>query len=496
MSWCTENLSPEQRREIAEELIAGSGCGRVMTSQNSRSELICLCPLHEESNPSFAYNWQKDIYNCSSGCDGGDLIKLFYLIQGMDPKNGFKAFLKQYAPEKLHTGKGGGKRRNGKTMPKAAPPAQNLESEAILESVWEALPPLPEEWATRLADTRGWSREVMTGLDLRLARIGKTERVAIPIRDEQGRLMNIRKYVPGAAENKVMSEKGHGQVRLWPFDACIESGSRIWLCEGEVDTICALSHGLTAITATGGAGSWRPEFNGYFNDRDVVIAYDADLAGYNGAHKVAAQLAPVAKRVRIVTWPKDMLADKAPADESHGQAQRWAQAAASATKEDPSRGYMPRLPAKHGKDLTDFQMALGHSVDELETLLGYAEEIHAMEPKSPFNLDHLELNRLYEAGNAMGRFKAVLSIDGKEAYRAPLACYEFLQNNKVIYEPKTSKIYRWNGKYWVNISEEELKGLFIELMGMAATRNRLGELMDLVKTKNCHATGSGHGPVP
>ena len=148
-----------------------------------------------------------------------------------------------------------------------------------------------------------------------------------------------------------------------------------YLCEGEADTICALSHGLEAITVTGGAGSWRPEFSGHFKDRDVVIAYDADLTGYSGAQKVAKELAPVAARVRILIWPEQMLAEGPPGGDSPAQAKKRARAAANAHKEEISTGYVPMLPVKHGMDLSDYLVGLGHSVAQLEALLASAEEI-------------------------------------------------------------------------------------------------------------------------
>jgi putative DNA primase/helicase len=257
----------------------------------------------------------------------------------------------------------------------------------------------------------------------------------------------------------------------------------LWLCEGESDTICALSHGLEAITATGGAGSWAEEGSGIFRGRDVVIAYDADLAGYNGAHKVAAKLKGLAARVRILLWPDEMLEPEPVNTDSTGQASKRIQAAQKATDRTHAKKYVPYLPAKHGLDLTDYLVKLGHSVADLESLLDNAEDIQCNDLESPVDIDDPELIQLYAAGNSMVRFKAVLSIDGKEAYRAPLACREFMQNNQLIHEAKTGKIYLWNGKYWADISEAELKGLLAEFMGLAASRGRLGELMELVKIK-------------
>ena len=216
MSWCTEHISPERRREIAEILIAESATGRVKSVEQSRSELIGLCPLHEETNPSFAYNWAKDVFNCSSGCGGGDLLKLFGLLRGLDKTEGFKIFIREFCPDLARAGRDPAPAPPRKLALAQKPPEPEPEAEPIPEAEWEKLPPLSERMLARLEDTRGWSREVMIRLDLRFIEYGGAGRVAIPIRDEIGRLMNIRMYAPGKSENKVLNAKGHGQVRLWP----------------------------------------------------------------------------------------------------------------------------------------------------------------------------------------------------------------------------------------------------------------------------------------
>ena len=45
--------------------------------------------------------------------------------------------------------------------------------------------------------------------------------------------------------------------------------------------------------------------------RDVVIAYDADVAGIKGAHVAAKSIAGQAKSVRALLWPELMRADNA-----------------------------------------------------------------------------------------------------------------------------------------------------------------------------------------
>ena len=72
------------------------------------------------------------------------------------------------------------------------------------------------------------------------------------------------------------------------------------LTEGEFDALCSISQGLPSITETGGAGTWKEEFTKRFTSKVVYIIFDCDSAGRKGAEKIAQELEPVAKEIRIV----------------------------------------------------------------------------------------------------------------------------------------------------------------------------------------------------
>ena len=44
-----------------------------------RSEFVGLCPLHEETRPSFYVNTRKDVFYCHGCGQGGDLIRFIQL---------------------------------------------------------------------------------------------------------------------------------------------------------------------------------------------------------------------------------------------------------------------------------------------------------------------------------------------------------------------------------------------------------------------------------
>mgnify|MGYP000894786561 CR=1 FL=1 len=80
---------------------------------------------------------------------------------------------------------------------------------------------------------------------------------------------------------------------LWNADAVV-------VCEGEIDAMLLERWGYRAVTTTGGAGTFKPEWVRFFaHVRRVVVLYDNDKAGREGAAKVHTLM----RRAEIVTLP-------------------------------------------------------------------------------------------------------------------------------------------------------------------------------------------------
>ncbi|MEI6560260.1 MAG: VapE domain-containing protein [Rhodospirillaceae bacterium] len=92
--------------------------------------------------------------------------------------------------------------------------------------------------------------------------------------------------------------------RLPELVAAVGAGQLVTVVEGEKDADNLTRLGLVATCNAAGAGKWRPEFAGYFRGADVVIFPDADQPGRDHAAMVAANLASVAARVRVVELPE------------------------------------------------------------------------------------------------------------------------------------------------------------------------------------------------
>ncbi len=435
MGFALKHLAESDRARIARELF------KVTSVDDRAGELHGLCPIHQEKNPSFSYNYRKDAYHCFSCGASGDLVRLWCEVRGFESRKiGFKAFCEAHGPFPSWEGK---KSAEG---PQGAGGGREFTM-AELEEAWARFPPLPEEWITKLERIRGWSRKWIEILDLRLqtfyrqAKTGKLvpidapERIAIPVRDAAGRLLNIRLYKPGGGDLKIISwGKSYGSARLFPARP-LQDADPVLLCEGEPDTICALSHGFNAITQTSKLRKWTKEHLAPFDGREVVIAYDADQAGVKYACHAAESLVRTAKSVRILEWPEWM-----------GRVDgKW--------------------PEKHGQDLTDFFVRHGKSAEDLRDLIAAARRY---EP--PPQAERAGVLQFFERG-----------VNDRLSFKPRLLAERILTDMKLMSEPDTGLLYKWNGRFWDVIHEDYIRMLCLRHLGNEAQKGRVEDAVFQVK---------------
>lgn len=430
MGWAKENLSQAERARIARSLFE--------VTEEAGDWLNGKCPLHDDSNPSFGYNAREDYFKCLAECvDSGDLIKLYSLIHGLDDVEGFKSFKGAYGSDAPDSGPGKPKPKR-KEQPKQA---EEKEVLAIPEDVWERMGQLPGGWIRRLQESRGWSPEIIKRLDLRMQTVFRTktgdirkvsgdpERVAIPVRDPAGQLCNVRLYKPGAKERKIISwGKDFGRARLFPPANMIQEGT-VLLCEGEPDTLCALSQGFNAVTQTAKTRVWTDEHLTPFKDRDVVIAYDADQVGQRQAQTAGNNIHPVARSVRLLAWPEFM---------------GWQDGA---------------WPKDHGQDLTDFFVKHKKTAQDLQELIMQAVEF------TPTNeADVSGVMRYFARG-----------VSGRLSFKPRILADAILKDIPLLSDPKTGQLYRWNAKFWDDYPLDHVKKLCLDALGDEADQSRVND---------------------
>jgi putative DNA primase/helicase len=478
MGWAGRNLTAGERESIARSLFE-------VKEVRAGVWLHGLCPLHGDASPSFGYNVAEDVWACNAGCGSGDLVKLSCLLNGLDDKAGFLEFRRKYDPKWTEAGVDPKERqaqierdRAAAKVAEARPyvaPQNAILSDALFD---EISAPLPPGWRDRLFDVRGWTDEVMDLLDIRLQVQGYSkkkqkifplqtpDRLCLPVRDAKGALRQIRLYKPfdrNPGDTKIYSwGSGSGHPELYPAPPLWLPGV-VYLVEGEPDSTCGRSRGLNSVGQTGKPTHWPTEFTKYFKGRDVVIVPDADKPGHKYAHKAAMQLYGQASRVRILQWPPEMGL----------QGNQW--------------------PDKHGKDLTDWFMDLGRSVEEFLALAEVAPDFvppehgagcspgGAVPPGSPGEPGTTAADAAAESFTGPKRFFTT-GENGRLSFRELLLAQELIERcGPLLYHPQTSAFYRWNDVHFEEWQDEVMKREAVRLLEEETTASRVDASCRIVR---------------
>lgn len=98
------------------------------------------------------------------------------------------------------------------------------------------------------------------------------------------------------------SQFGSAKCKVYPSPNIVGPCSRLLLCEGEKDVISANCHGVPAITFTSGAGALPEDLTLLDEYNNIVIVYDNDDKGREGAKKTAKVLYRKGRIVSVVKW--------------------------------------------------------------------------------------------------------------------------------------------------------------------------------------------------
>lgn len=245
-------------------------------------EIKVRCPFHDDKSPSNHINLKKRVFLCqTAGCSShGDFIS--FLAGALQTSRA--AILADLGTRY------------------ALDETKIVEADVVEryhQAIWENQYFLDELHA------RGVTDEL-----IRKYRLGEfRSRITIPIKNEAGSYVNVRRYLPGApGRDKMRNMKGRGKIRLYPVEQMRYES--IVICAGEMKAIVAAHqlnrHNIGAIACTGGEGNWDPHFNALFKNKTVYTCYDIDEEGQAGARTVLTLLSRVADEVYNVVLPLDI----------------------------------------------------------------------------------------------------------------------------------------------------------------------------------------------
>jgi hypothetical protein len=152
----------------------------------------------------------------------------------------------------------------------------------------------------KLEESRGITEDTV-----RKYRLGYVKgRLTIPIFNDLGMCVNIRRYdLFKAGGPKTLSfAEGYGKARLFPLETL--KSATIFVVEGEMDCLLGNQHGIACVTPSGGAQTWKSEWNKKFKGKNVVIVPDNDPPGIKGAQNRMAEISKFAASCRIVELPR------------------------------------------------------------------------------------------------------------------------------------------------------------------------------------------------
>lgn len=240
---------------------------------NGAEEVKVLCPFHSDTSPSASINTVKEVFHCWV-CDvGHNEAQFLSKVNNISLTEANKLLSKM---------------------------SNSFDNWEIIERA--------ELWANNdmieaIKNELKLSNDVIEEVKLGLMKddLGRPY-LGIPVY-YNGMLVDTRRYNLFRYDNvpKMMASSDAQMGYTIPYDVWKDDRSVTYIFEGEKDMLIARELGLNAITLTGGAGARPNEYVlNEFSDRDVVICYDNDKAGVEGANKLYLELKDLVKSIKYI----------------------------------------------------------------------------------------------------------------------------------------------------------------------------------------------------
>lgn len=202
----------------------------------------------------------------------------------------------------------------------------------------------------------------------------------IPVRDREGRLVNLRRYQldPADDRRKIWGVTGHNNPVIYPISE-LDGADEVVVCEGEWDALLGIqTTGIAHVTRTGAADVWRKAWNVHFDDKVVYVCHDRDEKGQKADQDVMYELRDHAREVHKIELPYEV---------------------------DP----------KHGKDLTDYFHEDDYSADDYRKLM--EESLAVLRDPDVMEKEMVDVGVLdsFSAGSAGKRLRMRVTITGKRS---------------------------------------------------------------------------------
>ena len=263
------------------------------------TEATCKCPFTEHQNdhksPAFNVNLETGLWKCHKCDTSGNMVTLA------------KHFDDDIRPWiKFH----GGEEYDLEAKNEAH--ATQKEVENLMTNRSDAvqlikIKPLCTDWREHLL-LRGITEEVIDSAELACSDTDPAWLV-IPIKNQDGLIATQKQRRPFSLSDdgpKYKNTRG-ASVRLYQPKALDDEVTELYITEGELDTLVLLSHGLTAVSSTGGAAKFEVAWLDQVDKTATInLCFDNDKAGKKAARKVTNDLITAGfTTIKQLTFPTD-----------------------------------------------------------------------------------------------------------------------------------------------------------------------------------------------
>jgi DNA primase catalytic core len=329
-----DELDDMKRRTDIVRLITSYG---VTLKERGGDELIGLCPVHDDKNPSLVVNRKKNVWNCLGACKrGGSVIDWVMHAHNVSFRHAF---------ELLKDGATGGTiaSRAGKPRILDCPLSTGGDDQALLRSVIDYYHNRLKQSPSGLEylDKRGIVHAEIIDT-FKVGFVDRTLGLRLPAKSNQ-KGSKLREDLERLG---ILRDTGHEQFRgcivfpLYAMDGTIaqiygrridrgtKEGFRhfylpsphagifnrealkvyeeIILCESVIDAATFWNHGYRNVTSTFGTNGFTDELIEAIQNSDIkriLLAFDNDEAGNKAADEVAAMLQMIGIEVFRIKFP-------------------------------------------------------------------------------------------------------------------------------------------------------------------------------------------------
>lgn len=229
----------------------------------SDTQAHARCPAHDDRQASLTVGVGHDgrvLLTCWTGCELDDICRALRIeVRDLFPNASERERSKLFEAPTM-------------TLSEAT-----LPTPRELAKYGDRLQRAPEVLAMCFEE-KGWSPATLGSLGLGL--IG-ADIIAIPMRELDGKLVNLLRYRPRPhGRPKMLAEQGRPRIPLYLL---FDDDAPVWIVEGEPDAISIAGVGLNAIGAPGASAKAHAHWLDVVRDRDVVVCFDTDEPGHRAA---------------------------------------------------------------------------------------------------------------------------------------------------------------------------------------------------------------------